>query len=87
MFYVAVTVAAPVPLTLLRDLVSRVCDLCGASEQTADLTRQVEEAVVQAVGETRGGDYELRFRAQDGALDVAVSDRTRQIWHVIRPID
>lgn len=84
-FYVAVTMAAPVSPTLVRDLVARVCALCGASERSDELTRQVEEAVEQAEGKA-GGDCELRFRAHDGALDVAVSAGPRQLWQISRPI-
>lgn len=85
--YVAVTVAYPMSPTLLRDLVARVCAICGASGRSAELTRQLEAAVEHAAGRARGGDYEVRFQAQDGSLDVAVSDGTRQLWHITRPID
>lgn len=85
--YVAVTVAYPISPTLLRDLVARVCAVCGASERSAELTRQLEAAVQQVEERARGGDCQLRFEAQDGSLDVAVSDGTRQLWQITRPID
>ena len=85
-FYVAVTMAPPVSPTLLHAVVSRVCDVCGAPERCAELTRQLAAAVAQAERRTLGGDYQLRFQARDGSLDVAVSDGTHQLWHTTRPI-
>jgi hypothetical protein len=85
--YVAVTLAYPLSHTLLRDLVARVCAACGIEERSAELTRQLEDAVEQAQPRSRGGDYQVRFQAQDGSLDVAVSDGTQQLWHITRPID
>ena len=84
-FYFALTIpAASVSSALLEELVSRVCEVCAASETVAELMRQIEPAVGQLAGH---GECELCFRAHGGALDIAVRSGAGQVWQTSRAID
>jgi hypothetical protein len=84
-FYFSLTLPPQVSQKLLRELVERVSSTTGCpAEDTAELVRQVEEAVAKAAPK---GPCEVRFETRDRTLGVTVHCESRQILEAFHPID
>ena len=84
-FYFSLTLTPQMSQELLRELVERVSSTAGCpAEETAELVRQVEEAVARAAPR---GQCEVRFEATEQALGVTVHSESRQILQASHPID
>ena len=69
---------------LVRDLVAEICTVASyPPDRTEDLVHEVEAAVAKAAA---FGPCEVRFHAQDGALDVRVRAGAHQVWQTAHPI-
>ena len=85
-FYFSLTMPPQVSQKLLRELVERVSSTTGCpAEDTAELVRQVEEAVAKAA--PKGRPCEVRFESRDRTLGVTVHCGSRQILEAFHPID
>jgi hypothetical protein len=84
-FYFSLTLPTQMSQELLRELVERVSSTAGCpAEETAELVREVEEAVAKAAPK---GLCEVRFEAGARGLGVTVRSDSHQILQASLPID